>query len=501
MTIPYSPGGSLPGVAAAEPPSGEQRPRLTFLGTGYLGATYAVCFAELGYEVLGFDVDAAKIATLAGGVVPFFEPGLDEMLQRNLAAGRLRFTTSYQETADFGDIHFICVGTPQRAGGMGADLSHVESAVTGLAAHLRRKALIVGKSTVPVGTAEWVERLVDKHADAALGVEVAWSPEFLQEGFAVQDVLRPSRVVVGVRSDWAGAMLYAAHGGIFDLAVTEDREVPVVVTDFATAELVKVAANAFLATKISFINAMAEVCEVAGGDVTQLSRAIGYDPRIGSRFLHAGVGFGGGCLPKDIRAFQARAQELGAGEALRFLHEVDLINQRRRGRVVQLAAELLGCPAGPVGPYFDDARVAVLGATFKPHSDDVRDAPALAIAAALARAGAEVHVHDPQGMPNAARAQPQLIFEDSLDDAVRGADLVCVLTEWAEFRTADPAHLGRLVAARRVIDGRNCLDAAAWRAAGWQYRGMGSRAGEAEAAAPVYRPPTPRPATAPVAAG
>jgi UDPglucose 6-dehydrogenase len=356
---------------------------------------------------------------------------------------------------------------------MSADLSYVETSVTQVAQHLNRKALIVGKSTVPVGTAEWVEQLVAKHTDPALGVEVAWSPEFLQEGFAVDDVLRPNRIVVGVKSEWANGMLYAAHKGVFDLAATEDREVPLVVTDFATAELVKVAANAFLATKISFINAMAEVCEVAGGDVTQLAKAIGYDPRIGNRFLQAGVGFGGGCLPKDIRAFQARAQELGAGEALRFLHEVDLINLRRRGRVLQLAAELLGRRAGPAGPDLSGTRIAVLGAAFKPNSDDVRDAPALAVAAALAMAGADVRVYDPEGMENARRAQPNLAYQKSMDDAVTGAELVCVLTEWAEFRNADPQALGELVANRLVIDGRNCLDAVLWAQAGWQYRGMG----------------------------
>jgi UDPglucose 6-dehydrogenase len=440
---------------------------------GYLGTTYAVCYAELGYDVLGLDVDEARIATLTAGEVPFHEPGLDELLRRNVASGRLRFTTSYAETAGFADVHFICVGTPQRADGMSADLSYVETSVTQLAQHLTRKALIVGKSTVPVGTAEWVEQLVAKHADPALGVEVAWSPEFLQEGFAVDDVLRPNRIVVGVKSEWANGMLYAAHKGVFDLAATEDREVPLVVTDFATAELVKVAANAFLATKISFINAMAEVCEVAGGDVTQLAKAIGYDPRIGNRFLQAGVGFGGGCLPKDIRAFQARAQELGAGEALRFLHEVDLINLRRRGRVLQLAAELLGRRAGPAGPDLSGTRIAVLGAAFKPNSDDVRDAPSLAVAAALAMAGADVRVYDPEGMENARRAQPNLAYEKSMDDAVTGAELVCVLTEWAEFRNADPQALGELVANRLVIDGRNCLDATLWAQAGWQYRGMG----------------------------
>ncbi|SNY28350.1 UDP-glucose dehydrogenase family protein [Paractinoplanes atraurantiacus] len=448
-------------------------PRLAFLGTGYLGATYAICFAELGYEVLGFDVDEAKISKLASGEVPFHEPGLDDLLRRNLASGRLRFVTTYEEIAVFADVHFICVGTPQRADGMGADLSYVESAVINLAPRLRRRALIVGKSTVPVGTADWVEELVAKHADPTLGVEVAWSPEFLQEGYAVEDVLRPNRIVCGVKSQWASERLRAAHKGVFDLAATEDRDVPVVMTDFATAELVKVAANAFLATKISFINAMAEVCEVAGADVTQLARAIGYDPRIGNRFLQAGLGFGGGCLPKDIRAFQARAQELGAGEALRFLHEVDLINTRRRFRVLTLAAELLGRPVGPAGPDLSGTSVAVLGATFKPHSDDVRDAPSLAVAAALAAAGAHVRVYDPQGMANARRAQPALDYAESMVAAVTDVSLVLVATEWPEFRNADPTLLGELVADRKVIDGRNCLDPRQWSRAGWSYRGMG----------------------------
>ena len=455
------------------PPSKAPRPRLTFVGTGYLGATYAICFAELGYEVLGFDVDEPKVAKLAAGQVPFHEPDLDELLRKNIAAGRLRFTTSYQEVADFGDIHFICVGTPQRSDSMAADLSYIERAVTNLAPCLRRKALIVGKSTVPVGTAEWVEQLVARHADPTNEVKVAWSPEFLQEGYAVEDVLRPNRVVFGVKSDWATAMLYSAHKGVFELALTEDREVPIVVTDFATAELTKVAANAFLATKISFINAMAEVCETSGGDVVQLARAIGYDARIGNKFLRAGIGFGGGCLPKDIRAFQARAQELGVGEALRFLHEVDLINQRRRQRVVQLAAQLLGRSFGPAGPDLQGVRIAALGATFKPNSDDVRDSPALSVVRKLARAGAEVVVYDPEGTENARSTVPDAHFAGSLPDAVTGADLLCVLTEWEEFRNADPHALAKIVRGQRIIDGRNCLDPTLWRGAGWEYRGMG----------------------------
>jgi UDPglucose 6-dehydrogenase len=473
VTIAYPSSQSLQTPLTVSPPSGAPRPRLTFIGTGYLGATYAICFAEMGYDVLGADLDEAKIAKLSAGEVPFHEPGLDELLRKNLSTGRLRFTTSYDEVAEFGDVHFICVNTPQRADGLAADLSYVESAVSQLAQRLHRKALIVGKSTVPVGTAEWVEEIVRRLTPAEAEVEVAWSPEFLQEGFAVEDVLRPNRVIFGVKSDWAQAMLYAAHKGVFDLAATEDREVPVVVTDFATAELVKVAANAFLATKISFINAMAEVCEASGADVTQLARAIGYDPRIGNKFLRAGLGFGGACLPKDIRAFQARAQELGVGEALRFLHEVDLINMRRRQRVIQLAAELLERPNGPAGPDLSGLRVAVLGATFKPNSDDVRDSPALSVAGKLARTGATVVVYDPEGLVNAERELPDVAYAKSLGDAVTGADLVCVLTEWEEFRNADPVGLAELVAGRRVIDARNCLDQALWVRAGWTYRGMG----------------------------
>ncbi len=473
VTVQYPSTSAVQPQSTVAPPSGAPRPRLTFIGTGYLGATYAICFAELGYEVLGVDVDEAKISKFAGGEVAFHEPGLDELLRRNLATGRLRFTTDYAEAAEFGDIHFICVGTPQRDGSMGADLTYVESAVTALSRNLRRKALIVGKSTVPVGTADWVEMLARKHAPPETEVEVAWSPEFLQEGFAVEDVLRPNRIVFGVKSDWSRSLLYSAHKGVFELAAAEDREVPVVVCDFATAELVKVAANAFLATKISFINAMADVCEATSADVTLLAKAIGYDDRIGNKFLRAGIGFGGGCLPKDIRAFQARASELGIGEALRFLHEVDLINQRRRTRVVTIAAQMLDRPSTPAGPDLSGMKIAVLGAAFKPNSDDVRDSPALAVAAMLANAGAEVAVYDPEGMENARRDLPTVTYSRSLADAVDNAELVCVLTAWEEFRHADPSTLGERVAGKRVIDGMNCLDSSMWMAAGWEYRGMG----------------------------
>jgi UDPglucose 6-dehydrogenase len=434
-----------------------ERPRLTVLGTGYLGATHAVCMAELGYDVLGLDVDAAKIEALAGGTVPFFEPGLPELLRKNLDTGRLRFTTSYEEAGAFGDVHFVCVGTPQKKGEYAADLRYVDAAVGALAPHLRPGALVVGKSTVPAGTAE---RLAAELAVSAPGAELAWNPEFLREGFAVEDTLRPDRLVFGVTSARAEELLRAAFQPVVDLPT------PVVVTDLATAQLVKVAANAFLATKISFINAMAEVCEVTGGDVTKLSEALGHDARIGGRFLHAGLGFGGGCLPKDIRAFMARAGELGVDQALSFLREVDAINLRRRARMVDLAREELN-------GTFVGARVAVLGAAFKPNSDDIRDSPALDVAAALHRQGATVVVYDPEANANAQRLHPALGYADSTLSAARGADLVLHLTEWQEFRQLDPAVLDGVVAHKRIVDGRNALDPQRWRAAGWTYRALG----------------------------
>jgi UDPglucose 6-dehydrogenase len=436
-----------------------ERPRLSVVGTGYLGTTHAVCMVELGYEVIGMDVDEPKIEQLRAGQVPFFEPGLPELLGKHIDGGRLRFTTSYAEVADFADVHFVCVGTPQRPGELAADLTYVEAAMTGLAEHLTRKVLVVGKSTVPAGTAERMQRLLTAQAPGT-GVELAWNPEFLREGFAVEDTLRPDRLVFGVRTSWAEQQIRAAYAPVIETGC------PVVVTDFATAELVKVAANSFLATKISFINAMAEVCEATGADVTQLAEAIGYDARIGRRFLNAGLGFGGGCLPKDIRAFIARAQELGVDQAVSFLREVDQINLRRRARTLEFGQNLLD------GSY-RGARVAVLGAAFKPNSDDIRDSPALDVAAAAHALGARVVCYDPQAGENARRAHPELDFADSLHEAVQNADLVMLLTEWQEFQAMQPEAIGQLVSRRNLVDGRNVLDPAQWRAAGWRYRALG----------------------------
>ncbi|WP_188191195.1 UDP-glucose dehydrogenase family protein [Nonomuraea sp. SYSU D8015] len=432
--------------------------RLTVIGTGYLGITHAACMADLGFEVLGLDIDADKVRRLNDGELPIHEPGLEPVLRRGLDSGRLRFTTSYQEVADFGDVHFICVGTPQKRGEYAADVSYMDAAIESLAPLLDRECLVVGKSTVPVGTAERLADKLTRLAPAGAEAELAWNPEFLREGFAVQDTLRPNRIVLGVRSERSEKVLREVYEPLGD--------VPFVVTDFATSELVKTAANAFLATKISFINAMAEVCEAAHADVKQLSEALSYDDRIGGRFLNAGLGFGGGCLPKDIRAFMARAGELGADQALTFLREVDAINMRRRARMVDLAREL-------AGGSFHGCTVGVLGAAFKPNSDDIRDSPALDVAVTIGHQGGQVTVYDPIALRNARKAHPELNYGESAVEAVRGAHVVLLLTEWQEFVELDPEELGAVVATRRIVDGRNALDAELWRSAGWHYRALG----------------------------
>jgi len=434
--------------------------RLSVIGTGYLGATHAACMAELGFEVMGFDVDEAKIAALGDGRVPFFEPGLPELLSKQVESGRLTFTTDIREVAAFADMHFICVGTPQKKDSNAADMRYVHAAVESLAPLLDRECLVVGKSTVPSGTAAALAERIAELAPGGDAVELAWNPEFLREGFAVKDTLRPERLVIGVRSEKAEKMLREVYAPLTDL------EIPLIVTDFATAELVKVAANSFLATKISFINAMAEICETTGADVTQLAEALALDSRIGGRFLHAGLGFGGGCLPKDIRAFMSRADELGAGDAVAFLREVDAINLRRRARMVDLAREQ--CDGD-----FTGRKVGVLGAAFKPNSDDIRDSPALWVADVIRQAGAEVTLFDPEAMPNAKKLYPDLAYADSAVAACAGADVVLHLTEWSEFREMDPGVLSDVVAARRIVDGRNALDPAKWRDAGWSYRALG----------------------------
>jgi UDPglucose 6-dehydrogenase len=437
--------------------------RCTVFGTGYLGATHAVGMAELGHDVLGVDIDPGKVAKLAGGDIPFYEPGLRKLLRENLAAGRLRFTTDYDMAADFADVHFLGVGTPQKKGEYGADLRHVYAVIDSLVPRLTKSAVLVGKSTVPVGTAAELNERAAALAPRGVDVEIAWNPEFLREGYAVEDTLHPDRIVLGVKKDSARAeaAVRELYGKLLEAGV------PFLVTDLQTAELVKVSANAFLATKISFINAISEVCEAAGADVSLLADALGYDPRIGRQFLNAGLGFGGGCLPKDIRAFMARAGELGADQALTFLREVDSINMRRRTRMVELASA--ACGGSLLG-----ANIAVLGAAFKPESDDVRDSPALNVAGMIQLHGAVVTVYDPKAAENSRRVFPTLNYATSVTEACDRADVVLVLTEWDEFVALRPQDLDPVVRKRSIIDGRNCLNRATWRDAGWVYAGLGT---------------------------
>jgi UDPglucose 6-dehydrogenase len=436
--------------------------KISVIGCGYLGAVHAASMAELGHDVVGIDVDAKKVESLAQAVPPFHEPGFEELLQRTLSTGRLRFSTDFGDAAG-SQVHFVCVGTPQKRGEYAADLRYVEGATESLLGVLAEGELVVGKSTVPVGTAARLAQLVD---DKVPGAILAWNPEFLREGFAVEDTLHPDRLVYGLPAGEDGATARRLLDEVY--APIVERGTPQVVTDYATAEMVKTAANSFLATKISFINAMAELCEATGADVKLLADAIGYDDRIGRKFLNAGLGFGGGCLPKDIRAFMARAGELGADQALTFLREVDNINMRRRIRMVELAREVLdGSLLGK--------RVAVLGAAFKPDSDDIRDSPALNVAAQLQLQGAVVLVTDPAAVENARRLWPQLDYAATPEDAARGADAVLVLTEWKQYRELDPVAFGKVVKQKRVLDGRNALDREAWTAAGWSYRALGRR--------------------------
>ncbi|MBO3087882.1 UDP-glucose/GDP-mannose dehydrogenase family protein [Cellulomonas sp. zg-ZUI40] len=433
---------------------------MTVFGTGYLGATHAVAMAELGFDVVGVDVDQAKVDALAAGKVPFFEPGLPELLEKTLATGRLRFTTDAASAVAGADVHFVCVGTPQQRTSHAANLAYVEDATRVIARHLTKDAVIVGKSTVPVGTAARLRELVAASVPAGIDAELLWNPEFLREGKAVGDTLHPDRIVLGGVSERSEAIMRAVYAA----PIAEGS--PVVVTDLPTAELVKVSANAFLATKISFINAIAGVCEAAGADVTVLADALGHDVRIGRQFLDAGLGFGGGCLPKDIRALMHRSKELGANRAAALLQQVDEINMGQRERVIDMALEACG------GSVLNK-RIGVLGAAFKPLTDDVRDSPALNVAAALHLRGAQVTVYDPEAGDTARRAFPTLGYGTSVDEAVEGSDVLLVLTEWKQFVDVDPQRLAGLTSTPRVIDARGKLSADQWRAAGWEFTGLG----------------------------
>ncbi|KUG54901.1 UDP-glucose dehydrogenase family protein [Kocuria palustris] len=448
--------------------------RITVLGTGYLGATHAASLAEMGYEVLGVDIDPAKLESLSAGVLPFHEPELPQLLRKHVESGRLRFTSDYEEAGAFGDVHFIGVGTPQRPGAFAADMSFVDSAVEQISRHLTRDAVIAGKSTVPVGTARRLRELARENAPEGIEVDLVWNPEFLREGHSVEDTLHPDRMVIGLpghgsadaREHEQAQRLESLMREVYAPQLAEG--IPLIVTDYETSELVKVAANSFLATKISFINSLSELTEAVGGDIRTLADAIGMDERIGRKFLNAGVGFGGGCLPKDIRALRARASELGLDQSVRFLAEVDDINTRRREHTVGVITDMLdGSVMG--------REIAVLGAAFKPESDDVRDSPALDIAARLHSIGADVHVYDPKANENAAKRYPRVDYASSLIQAVARAEVVVLLTEWDEFRRMTPQDLAPLVRRRQILDGRNVLDPQQWIDADWTYRALGRR--------------------------
>ena len=428
--------------------------RISVIGAGYLGATHALCMASLGHEVVVVDIDAERIQQFNEGSIPFFEPGLAELFQKVRQSGKLSFTTQMQNISGC-EMHFLCIGTPQTKDGMRADLSALESAFSSVLEHATVGSTIVGKSTVPVGTAQRLADVIESHQKQLV---LNWNPEFLREGHAVADTLHPNRIVIGARTAQEAKRLA-------DFYQSVSPDAPQFITNFPTAELVKVAANAFLATKISFINAMSEVADATGADVSLLADAIGVDDRIGRKFLGAGIGFGGGCLPKDIRAFLARAEELGLGDSLNFLREFDLINQRARSRAVAVALQELGDPRGK--------KVAVLGVAFKPDSDDVRDSPALEIAQTLSGLGATVSVHDPRALASAAAKSPGLHYSDSIPETLRGADLTMHLTEWALYRTLEPQVLRELVKTPTIFDGRNVLEVTAWQGAGWKLLALG----------------------------
>jgi len=433
--------------------------RISVIGTGYLGVTHAACMASLGHDVVALDVDQDKVTSLAAGIVPFHEPGLPELLQESLSAEKIHFTSDWTDVASQADVHFLCVGTPQSPESPAADLSQIKSAISSLAPLLTKPCLIVGKSTVPVGTAKWISEYLIANSPAGKGVHLVWNPEFLREGFAVEDTLHPDRIVLGIQNEEDVSVLTDIYASALE------GSTPLVVTDYATAELVKVAANAFLATKISFINAFAYLADEVGADVGTLADAIGHDTRIGRRFLNAGIGFGGGCLPKDIRALQARANELGLSEHFEFLKNVDDVNKSRRDYVVELATRNLGSISGKT--------IAILGAAFKPDSDDIRDSPALDIALMLSAGGANVRLHDPVALPQVRSRNLPILAIDNVEDVFDGADLVLHLTEWKVYRELDPQIIATKVSQKRIIDGRNCLNLDLWKNAGWQITYLG----------------------------
>ncbi|MFF2022925.1 UDP-glucose dehydrogenase family protein [Streptomyces sp. NPDC058171] len=434
---------------------------VSVIGCGHLGIPHAAAMAHLGHQVIGVDVDQAKVDRLNAGECPIYEDGLPELLARHTASGRLRFTTDIREAAAVAELHFIGVGTPIDADGRSYDNGQVFGAIRQLAPHLHQPCTIVGKSTVSVGTTVQVTALAQRLAPAGSAVEVVWNPEFLREGHAVEDTLRPDRLIAGVTSAEGEKAIRAVYAGILDTGV------PIFITDPQTAELAKGAANSFLGLKISYINAVAEMCEAAGGDISKIVEILGVDPRIGAGGMRPGIGYGGGCLPKDVRAFTASARQLGAERAADLLLAAEQINETRIDVAMDLITSALG--DRPVR----GARVTVWGAAFKPGTNDVRESPALALAHALQQAGGTVTVHDPQAVATAMVRNPELEYAEDLPASLDGADLIVLATEWPEYRQANPRVLVDRPANPLLVDCRTTLDPEPWCAAGWTVHQLG----------------------------
>ncbi|MFB6533088.1 UDP-glucose dehydrogenase family protein [Streptomyces noursei] len=435
--------------------------RVSVIGCGHLGIPHAAAMAELGHDVLGVDLDQAKVARLNAGECPIFEVGLPELLARHVASGRLRFTTDISEAAGFAELHFIGVGTPIDADGRSYDTAQVYGAIRKLAPHLDRPCTIVGKSTVTVGTTSQVTALAQRLAPAGDQVDVVWNPEFLREGHAVEDTLRPDRLIAGVSTTEGEKAIRAVYAKIIDAGV------PIFVTDPQTAELAKGAANTYLGLKISYINAVADMCEAAGGDVAQIVDILGIDPRIGAGGMRPGIGYGGGCLPKDVRAFTASAQQLGVEHAAALLRAAEVINENRTAVALDLITRALG-DRPIVG-----SRITVWGAAFKPGTNDVRESPALALAQRLQQVGATVTIHDPQAVATAMVRNPEFDYVEDLTASVDAADIVVLATEWPEYRHVDPQALVQHPATPLLVDCRTTLEPEPWRAAAWTVHQLG----------------------------
>src|SRR5688572_9475029 len=429
---------------------------IAVIGSGYVGLVTGACFAEFGVDVTCVDVDAAKIARLSAGEIPIYEPGLEQLISRNTQAGRLRFTTDVSTAVDEGLVIFLAVGTPPRSDGS-ADLSYIESAALSVAEHMRSYKVVVTKSTVPIGTGERIRALIKENQKVQTGFGVVSNPEFLREGAAINDFMRPDRVVIGSRDEEAIAIMRDLYRPLYLI------EAPFVITSLEGAELIKYAANAFLATKISFINEIANICDRVGCDVHDVARAIGMDRRIGPKFLHPGPGFGGSCFPKDTQALASVAQQFGRDSLI--VDAVIEVNRRQRQAMVPKIEKLVGDVAGKT--------IAVLGLAFKPETDDMREAPAIDIINGLIKLGARIRAYDPVAMIESAAVLPDVNYADDEYSAAEGADALVFVTEWNQFRALDMKRIRDLMKSPKIADLRNIYDPKDLRELGFEYVGIG----------------------------